>query len=148
MEEDPLRLGERLAWLRVVQPARNGLGSQGSRTGRPSALVLEEATQVEAVAEDLVPPSLREAIAPGRDVAPTRAADLVLDQPGQVVCPYDANPATTARTWKGPADCSLCAWFADEPDGFRIRAVVTDDILNVTTALTAPESSALRLKDW
>ena len=93
-------------------------------TSRPSALVLEEATQVEAVAEDLVPPSLREAIAPGRDVAPTRAPDLVLDQPGQVVCAYDANPATTARTWKGPADCSLRAWFADEPDGFRIRAVV------------------------
>ena len=59
----------------------------------------------------------------------SRPPDYVAASAAQVDCPYDANPATADRTWKGPDDCSLRAWLSDAPDGFKVHAEVTDDRL-------------------
>lgn len=97
---------------------------------KPGALVLTGATEATPVAEDLDTSAGDEAcLTVGTGDVRSRPPDYVAASAEQVCCPYDANPATADRTWKGPDDCSLKAWLTDTPDGFAIHAEVTDDIL-------------------
>ena len=61
------------------------------------------------------------------DASTRRTPDLAANQAFQVKCPYDANPETTDRIWKGVDDCSLRAWLSKTAGGLRVVVEVKDD---------------------
>ena len=59
-----------------------------------------------------------------------RPADFAVNSAEFVDCPYDANPGTADRTWKGPSDCSFSAWVGRDATNrmLRLRVEVEDDV--------------------
>lgn len=92
----------------------------------PSALVLEEATSVEADAGDIAAvarPVVRQfAVAKG-----AWTDGWTLDRFAQVREIYQADPAHVDRTWKGASDLSASVRFAKGDGVLRVAADVTDD---------------------
>lgn len=99
---------------------------------RPQAILFRDASYAKAYAKDIaaLAAECKEEIGISTGEFDGRAADLVIDKGEFVNCPYDANPATEQRTWKGAKDGSFSAWFARGDDGaLRMRIVVQDDVL-------------------
>ena len=95
----------------------------------PQAYLLDGATSVSAVDSAELPPApakVREI--DSRDK--TRAADFTLNETKHVKDFYAANPATTDRLWKGPADHSAKVWLGRSATGeLTVRVDVTDDVV-------------------
>ena len=92
----------------------------------PAALVLEGASRAELAEGGSVAASLPDVVL-ADNASTNRPPDIVANRADQVDCPYDANPATTDRTWKGVEDCSFRAWLSTCGDGLRIVVEVVDD---------------------
>ena len=102
-------------------------GSVWRATVRPSALVLDGATRVDA---QVVGFSAKREIAEvkvGRGDVKTRAPDMLVGAKSQVFDIYQANPAEIHRMWQGPDDLSARVWWEKTADGVRARLLVTDD---------------------
>ena len=93
----------------------------------PSALILKGATHAELEKSVDAEASAVPSLVLTSDASTKRAPDFVADQAFQVRCPYDANPATADRTWKGVDDCSFKAWLSKGGGGLRVVVAVKDD---------------------
>ena len=110
----------------------------------PRALRLVEATTAEPDPEALFfSRSVEQAIVVGDGEG--RPADFAVNSAEFVDCPYDANPGTADRTWKGPSDCSFSAWVGRDATNrmLRLRVEVEDDV----HSQPAREAKAMRAGD-
>lgn len=99
---------------------------------RPQAVVFRGGSYAKAYAKDIAALAElgNESIAVGEGAFDSRPADLVVDKAEYVFCPYDANPATESRIWKGTDDCSFRAWFGSDAKGsLKLRVRIEDDVL-------------------
>ena len=95
----------------------------------PGALVLEGASRAELTKNGGAANYALPSVALADSTSTNRPPDLVANRADQVECPYDANPATADRTWKGAGDCSFRAWLSKGKDGLRIVVEVRDDAI-------------------
>lgn len=109
----------------------------------PGALILSGATRAELEADADDVKSATPSVTLTSDPSTERVPDLVADQPFQVRCPYDANPATVDRTWKGVGDCSFRAWLSKGNNGLHLTVKVRDDRL---VCSKTPDGDCLKVR--
>ena len=94
---------------------------------RPSALVLNGATRVEAQVVGFSAKRTVVEIKVGRGDFASRGPDMFVGSKSQVFDIYQANPAEIHRMWRGPDDLSAEVWWEKTAVGVRARVAVTDD---------------------
>lgn len=110
-------------------PVKDGVATWRLRSC-PSAVRLIGANKADPFDSDIddIPEGIERVVQSGKGAASKRNADLVLDDIRAVHCFWDANPMTTHRTWQGPSDCSIRAWFGRQGGDIAILVKVSDDI--------------------
>ena len=108
----------------------------------PRALALECASSAQLVDDGGAADAPLSCVVLTDNASTNRPPDLVANRVDQVDCPYDANPATTDRTWKGAGDCSFTAWLSKSEGGLRLVVRVRDDTV---VCAEAPDGDSLKV---
>jgi|GEM_PF-1399553 len=92
---------------------------------RPQALLLEGATKAEVVDKSALE---RDEVVAILIHGESKCPNAILGTAANVKDLYEANPVMVHRLWKGKFDHSARIWFVPAKGGFKVKALVQDDI--------------------